>query len=193
MKVKSKRRYFRLIIITFITAFLVLFSACDCNFLTNNAEIEPPVAEQEEPTEPVEPTEPEEPTEPTEPEEPTEPTESGVYRIRLILTCKVKGDNGQDKEIACSYQGKTQAEIDGEEIELECGRRFEGLKNATPPQGHTVGADEYRFVGWYYEKENGETVKVDENTVFTGEIFGACGEIALVVKCERVFSPMMPL
>ena len=111
-----------------------------------------------------------------------------VYTVRLDLSCTVKDDNGQDKLIICTYDGKTQAQTDGSPLTVEKGKTLSGLKDATPPTGNTVGASEYRFVGWYY---NG--LKIDGSTVFNESIFGTVRQITLTAKCERVFSPQMPL
>ena len=116
------------------------------------------------------------------------PPNANVYTVRLDLSCTVKDDYGQDKVIECTYDGKTQAQMDGLPLTVEIDKSLSTLKNATPPTGNTVGAEEYRFVGWYYND-----IKVDNTTVFSKTTFGDVTTITLTVKCERVFSPQMPL
>lgn len=174
--VTKRAKRFGLYIIMFILAFAAMLSACSSTQTVYNA--------------------PQGTGDTTEPAQ--EPIDEPVvdmqaYRIRLWLTCTVKGDDGQNKEINCTYDGKTQAEIDREIFAVESGKTFSGLQAATPPKGYTVGASEYKFTGWYYTDNGGNRIKVDENTVFTTETFGNYGEITLKADCERVFSPTMPL
>lgn len=168
----KREKLFGLYIIMFILAFALTLSACSAKQSVDNT---PNKTEEraESVGEPV--------------------VEMYAYKIRLRLTCTVKGDNGQDKDIICTYDGKTQAETDNVNFTVKIGETFSELKAATPTQGNTVGAEEYRFIGWYYTDNNGNDIKVDKNTAFTEEVFGKNVEITLNAKCERVFSPTMPL
>lgn len=114
------------------------------------------------------------------------------YHVHLILTCLIAGDDGQVKEITCTY-GEDSFGDESTVYTVKLGKNITDLHAATPPSGHTVGSNEYKFVGWYYENAHGETIEVDNNTMFTKEIFGDETEISIKVKCERIFSPMMPL
>lgn len=116
------------------------------------------------------------------------PSSANFYTVRLDLSCTVKDDYGQDKIIQCTYDGKTQAQMDDLPLTVEINKSLTTLKNATPPTGNTVGAEEYRFIGWYYND-----IKVDNTTVFAQNTFGNVQTIVLTAKCERVFSPQMPL
>ena len=167
-----------------LTALLFMFGCTPKNTAPNGAGKEPTTAEKTNPT--------------NENPNPTERNEGNyaaraVYKVRLMLTCTVKGDNGQDVEITCIYDGKTQSDIDGEELTVVRGEKFSSLKAAVPPGGNTVNSDEYRFVGWFYTGANGNETQVNENTPFTEELFGTATEVILKVRCERIFSPVMPL
>ena len=108
----TRAKRFSFYIIIFILTIVVVFCACDGNGATRNTETDPPFIHKEDSA--------------NEPSDGFDETTT-EYRIRLLLTCTVKGDNGQGKEINCTYGGKTQAEIDNENFTVKIGETFSDL------------------------------------------------------------------
>ena len=111
----------------------------------------------------------------------------------MYLFCTIIDDNGAEKEIECTYMGKTQMELDINVTTIACGETYAELADATPPSGNTVGYHEYKFIGWVAKDKNGAEIMVDKETIFSKDVFGNEEEIILSVICSRIFSPSMPL